>query len=120
MEEYTVTKIEYNEYTAIFTMYASESPLGYISGIEKMCKEYNYVGKILIDQLLHSGNNDERFIEVEVTIYGIDGKSINFVKIPRKSLPREISCKLLMESGILNFSILPITQVRLINKGIAI
>jgi hypothetical protein len=51
-----------NEDNLLVVMKTYEAPLQFLKEIGDELKSRNYEGKIIIDQLLHSGNTEERFI----------------------------------------------------------
>ncbi len=97
----------------------SDAPLTLLNEIENTGLKLKSI-RILIDQILHCGNTDERFIALEL----IDGKlvesSICFVNIDKCSKIREISSRLLCDNNLVESSILSTIQKRMLGKGIAI
>lgn len=120
MKEFNILSLYNNEYSALITMCISESPLNYLLDIEEELKEKKLYGNMIIDQILHSGNNEERFL----TFYF--DKDVNkqlilkFVSIPKTTNVRRIACENLMNLDLLNYSILSSIQRRMIEKGIVI
>lgn len=76
--------------------------------------------RILIDQILHIGNNSERFIYLKTYKKNIIRSSINFIEIPKNDKIRVISKDVLLAYDLIDFSILTPIQKKLLNKGIAI
>jgi hypothetical protein len=121
MKNYKITNLnEQSDYIALVTMYNSESPLTYLSDIEEELLNQKKYGDILIDQILHSGNTEDRFILASVTRYGIDEHTIKYVYIEKSSDFRKLSCSYLRSDCILEFSILSSIQKKMIAKGISI
>lgn len=108
-----------SNFSALLLLTNSDAPLTPISELEKAVSSLED-GCILIDQILHSGNTDERFI----TMYISDGKiisdSISFKLIPKGEYIRNISRDLLCQHNLIKSSILPTIQKRMLQKGIAI
>lgn len=72
----------------------------------------------MIDQFLHTGNTQKRFLAFDV----IDGKLLNenFAYIKKDSKYRKATCDFLRESDLIKGSILTSIQYRMISKGISI
>lgn len=66
MKEYEIIWLSNDNYTCFFVMLVTDSILNYIDEIH--VRELNHLksGKILIDQLLATGNSKNRYIECEV------------------------------------------------------
>ena len=47
----------------LVVMKTSEPPFDYLAEIEASLREKHYIGVVMIDELLHSGNTEERFIQ---------------------------------------------------------
>ena len=67
MQEYTIINTKTKEYKKMIICLSHESILEYINKIEKTLTEEKIEGKILIDQLLITGNNNNRFCEIKFT-----------------------------------------------------
>lgn len=76
--------------------------------------------KIIIDQILHIGNNSERFIYLEINHSEVSKSSIKFIQIPKNDKIRELSRDVLISYDLIDFSILTTIQKNMLNKGIAI
>ena len=120
MKEYNILKLDSNEeYVNLIIMCNANSPFDYMEMIKDDLIKSNIEGKIIIDQILHVGNTNKRFI-------GIDYKNGNleinhdFVNISKGSLLRKVSCDYLKENKLIDYSILTSIQKRMIIKGIAI
>ena len=96
-----------------------DSPLTLMERIELELNKKQIKGIIIVDQILHSGNNQDRFISLRFD-GKIDKKSIQFQQIDKKTKIREISCHYLKENNLIDDSILSSTQKRMLNKGISI
>ena len=97
------------EYNYLVVLCKSESPYEFLDGIAH---------KILIDEILHVGNTEKRYMEFSL----IDGKLVDgkFVRIPKSSDFRALSCAFLKNNDVMEGSIISSVQYRMINKGIVI
>lgn len=108
---------EEQAYVSLVILCNSNSPYDYINDISKKLDNYNR-GTVVIDQILHVGNTEKRFIA-----FNFDGNKLkdgNFVYIKKNSQIRKMTCDFLKENGLTNGSILSSIQVRMIEKGITI
>lgn len=64
MDEYTIIKTNAEDYSRMVLCLSSESLLTYIDKIEQALAEDDLDGRVLIDQLLITGNGSNRFISV--------------------------------------------------------
>ena len=63
MTNYDIFNVEEQDVKLVIVMKTSESPFDYAADIQEQLKNRGFVGTFLIDELLHSGNTDERFIK---------------------------------------------------------
>lgn len=116
VKEYNIIRLEENlEYSNLVIMCNANSPLDYIQIIKEDLAKIKTNGKVLIDQILHVGNTNKRFISLDYK-----SNEIQFVDIPKKELYRKISCDYLRESNLVEYSILTSIQKRMIKKGMKI
>jgi len=120
MKNYNIFSLVGETYEVLITILNSDSPLECLPEFEKELLDKNVCGNVLIDQILHVGNTQERFLEIAIDKNGFRKDSINVVNIPKASILRKISCDILQKTDVLEFSILSSVQKRMINKGIAI
>lgn len=106
------------EYSALVIMCMPESPYKCIDNIAQQLSSIPNDAKILIDELLHVGNTEKRYIEFTMK----NGKLISgkIVSIPKTSNNRILSCDFLKDSNLLESSIISSIQYRMIKKGITI
>ncbi len=105
------------EYIYLVILCDSRSPYDYIKDIaHDILKKES--GSVLIDQILHVGNTDKRFISFTLNDGELHGGAI--AAIPKGSPYRKTTCEFLKENSVMDGSILTSTQKRMINKGIAI
>lgn len=121
MKMYDVIKLEDSEYNSLVIMCNANSPIDYLSSIYTELKEKNAHGKIIIDEILHVGNTNKRFISFELdSNASLDDIKIDFVDIRKDNIVRKISCDYLRINDLVEYSILSSIQKRMIGKGIAI
>lgn len=73
-------------------MKTSEPPFDYISEIRSSLVKMNFKGWILIDEMLHSGNTDERFIKGYFDGNKFEENRFAFEHVERRSKLREYMC----------------------------
>lgn len=116
--KYKIVPLENEQtYAYLIIMCTSHSPYDYISDISKSL-DSEKSGTILIDQILHVGNTEKRFMAFQFN--GNEIESGDFVSIKKDSKIRKLTCDFLNNSGLVNSSTLTSIQSRMIKKGIAI
>jgi len=117
-------KIEYigsGFYSALVVSLTYRNILNELDNIEEELKLNKISGMIVIDNLLKSGNNEERFIEAFFDGRKFDRKSFKFVEISRNNSVRKLSCSLLKhQEGINEVFALNKFQKDLLFKGLSI
>lgn len=116
---YVREAINSNGFHTLLLLTNSDAPLTPISEVEKITSKLKN-GRILIDQILHCGNTEERFISLEVVNGIVKKSSICFFKVSKGDIIREESRKILCDNNLIEFSILSDIQKRMLKKGIAI
>ena len=119
MDKYKIIKLDNDTaYSYLVVLCSSESPYLYLEEIADELKSKQQTEKILLDQILHVGNNDKRFLEFQFSNKRlIDAK---FVNIKKGSIYRVKSCDYLRNYDVLENTILTSIQYRMISKGIVI
>ncbi|MDB1949203.1 type II toxin-antitoxin system RnlB family antitoxin [Clostridium tertium] len=122
MKKYSIIRLNNDsEYTNLVIICNANSPFDYMTMIKEDLMKFDTNGKILIDQILHVGNTNKRFISMVYDKNNLEiDKELEFVNISKGSLIRKISCNYLKDNGLVEFSILTSIQKRMINKGISI
>lgn len=116
--EYKIVPLENEQtYSYLVIMCTSHSPYDYISDISKKL-DTSKTGSILIDQILHVGNTEKRFMSFQFN--GNEIKDGDFVTVKKDSKIRKLTCDFLNNSGLVNSSTLTSIQSRMIKKGIVI
>ncbi|GIP05618.1 hypothetical protein J28TS4_40250 [Paenibacillus lautus] len=108
-----------NGFDSLLLLTNSEPPLTPVSEIEKIASKLQ-ISRILIDQILHSGNTDERYISLEIVDGKVNSSSICFFKVSKGDIIREESRKILCDNNLIEFSILSNIQKKMLKKGIPI
>ena len=120
MDKVIVKPLE-GSYTVIVVTKTSDSPFDFLTSISEVLASQNVNGLVLIDELLHSGNGEERFIEAKFEDGSFDMTSFRFVNIPKNSRYRAVACDWLREDlERLEYSDLTSIQRKMIIKGLVI
>jgi hypothetical protein len=120
MNKFCVTEsLRDSDFNALLLLTNLDAPLTPIDEIEKAVSSLDH-GHVLIDQILHAGNSDERFISLDIVGGKVNRDSISFYPIPKGNYIRDISRKLLCKHNLIEFSILSSIQKRMLKKGISI
>lgn len=118
MYNFDALKIDENCLEILIVMKTCEPPFNYLSAISQYLKSTSFSGTVVIDQLLHSGNTNERFIVVLFDGEQFLKSSFEFKIIDRRSQIRKYICDFLREDPeAIDFTILNQSQKRLISKG---
>lgn len=121
MKMYDIIKLDNLEYNSLVIICNANSPVDYLPSIYNELKEKNIEGKILIDEILHVGNTNKRFISFEFdNDISLKDIKMNFVNIKKDNELRKISCEYLRKNDLLEYSILSSIQKRMMRRGIAI
>lgn len=120
MDKVIVKPLE-GSYTAIVVTKTSDSPFDFLTSISEVLANQNIEGLVLVDELLHSGNGEERFFEARFEKRTFDMTSFRFVNIPKNSRLRAVVCDWLRENPErLEYSDLTSAQRKMITKGLVI
>lgn len=82
MDEYAIIETNVEDYSRMVLCLSSESLLTYIDKIEQTLAKDNLDGKVLIDQLLITGNGSNRFMDVSFSHGKFDLKTAQAVNPP--------------------------------------
>lgn len=116
--KYEIVPLENEQiYAYLIIICTSHSPYDYIDDISKDL-DTTKLGTILIDQILHVGNTEKRFMAFQYD--GNEIKSGSFVTIKKDSKIRKLTCDFLNNTGLVDSPTLTSIQSRMIKKGIAI
>ena len=118
MNDFNIIDIENEEFNILILMMTCDSPFDYITEIAEQLNNKQFKGSVIIDEMLHSGNSDERFITGYFDGVAFDENSFRFLTVPARSDLRQPMCTYLASDlDVLNYSILTIRQQKLISKG---
>lgn len=118
MSNFNILELSGEKYDLLVVMKAYEAPFAFLDQLAKELADRRFIGTVLIDELLHSGNNSERFIRAYFDGEKFDRSAFMFENIERRDKIRKISCEMLRnESDIIDYSILNSAQKCLISKG---
>ena len=113
MNNFDMIVISEKKENILVVMKTSEPPFDYLAEIEASLRERRYIGVVMIDELLHSGNTEERFIQGY-----FDSEKFAFEFVPKKSKLREPVCfYLYQDRESLEYSILTTRQQKMIEHG---
>ena len=84
MNEYAIVKTNAEDYSRLVICLSSESLMTYIRKLEQTLAEDNLDGKVLIDQLLITGNGTNRFVSVSFSHGKFDMKAAQTVNPPER------------------------------------
>lgn len=116
MKDYTILKIEQNNIVMV-VIHTCESPFDYLQEIADDLRKIGYSGTVVFDELLHSGNNDERFINSIFENGEFMEKSFQFLVVKKQDTLRRYLCDYLQnEQEYLQTSGLTTAQIKLIEK----
>ena len=102
----------------LVVMKTSEPPFDFLAEIEASLRDRRYIGAVMIDELLHSGNTEERFIYGYFNGREFDRDHFSFEVVPKKSRLREPACFYLFhDQESLRYSTLTTRQQKLIEHG---
>ncbi len=120
MKEYDFIKLE-DQNVILVLIQTCESPFEYLSEIADDLRKLNYSGKIIFDELLHSGNSDERFISGTFEHEEFVTESFQFIPVKRQAPLRKFICEYLQsDKDYLHASGLTSYQQKLIEKNCVI
>lgn len=120
MNDYNIFYSVGETYKVLITIFNSDSPLEYLPEIEKKLLSEKIYGNVLIDQILHVGNTQDRFLALCIDENGFRKDTMKVVSISKSSQYRKLSCDFLKKTDVFEFSILSSVQKKMIGKGISI
>ena len=104
-------------YAYLIIICTPHSPYDYIGDISKNLDAAKQ-GTILVDQILHVGNTEKRFMTFQ-----FNGNEINngdFVSVKKDSKIRKLTCDFLNDTGLVDTPSLTSIQSKIKKKGIVI
>mgnify|MGYP000855195224 FL=1 len=121
MNNFNIVNLNEENNKVLIVMKTSESPFDFVSEFQEKLMEIQFSGIVVIDELLHSGNTEERFISGFFDGHSFDNSKFRFESIARKSMIRNYICEYLKsDKELMMYSGLTTIQQRLISKGCVI
>lgn len=121
MNNFDIVNLDDKDIKVLVVMKTSDSPFDFINELQEELKMIGFSGLLVIDELLHSGNNKERFISGFFDGDSFDNSKFKFEDIAKKSAIRSYICDYLKSDlEVLNYSNLTDKQQKLISHGCVI
>ncbi len=118
MADFDIVNLDDKEIKILIVMKTSDSPFDFVDELQRQLKIIGFSGTFVIDELLHSGNNEERFISGFFDGDSFDDSKFRFKDIEKKNMIRSYICEYLKSDlEILNYSSLTDKQQKLISHG---
>ena len=120
MKNYNIITLEKQNIVLVLIL-DCESRFCYLQEICQELEHNNYTGTVIFDELLHSGNNEERFIKCRFAQGGFIRDSFQFYDVPKQdALRRYMDDYLRKDTESLRLSGLSSHQIGLLEKGCVI
>lgn len=121
MNNFDIIGIDDKDVQILVVMKTSDSPFDFVDELQEHLKTIGFSGIFVIDELLHSGNTEERFISGFFDGNSFDNSKFVFKNIAKKSNIRSYICEYLKsDMEVLNYSGLTDRQQKLISHGCVI
>lgn len=118
MNYFDIVNLNETDIKILIVMKTCESPFIFVNELQEQLKLLEFSGVFMIDELLHSGNNEERFIRGFFDGDSFDNSKFKFENIEKKSEIRNYVCEYLKSDlDVLKYSILTEAQQKLISHG---
>lgn len=118
MNDFEIINLEETELKILIIMKTCDSPFDYMNELQEQLRMIKFSGTFMIDELLHSGNNDERFISGFFDGDSFDNSKFKFENIAKKNPIRNYVCQYLQVNlDVLEYSGLTEIQQKLISRG---
>lgn len=118
MENFDIISLNDKDVKILVVMKTCDSPFDYVDELQEQLKAIGFSGIFVIDELLHSGNTEERFISGFFDGNSFDNSKFVFRNIAPKSNIRDYICDYLKsDMEVLNYSSLTDKQQKLISHG---
>ena len=116
MKEYSFVRLDKSN-TMLVVIHTCESPFDYLTDIATDLIQISFSGTVIFDELLHSGNNSERFISCQFEKGEFDKSSFQFMSVKKQDeLRRYIGEYLRQKPELLRSSGLTSAQIKLVEK----
>lgn len=121
MNNFDIVNLNDKDGKILVVMKTSDSPFDFVNELQEQLKMMGFSGVFVIDELLHSGNNEERFISGFFDGESFDRSKFKFEEVAKKSVIRSYICEYLKsDREVLNYSSLTDKQQKLISHGCVI
>lgn len=118
MENYFILD---NQSEKIILINSYESLYLFLEEISFDLTNCKYIGQVYFDTIIHSGNNQERFVWSYFNGESFDTNSFKFISIPRISRIREVSCDYIRKNiNLVNVFTISSIQKELLMAGVCI
>ena len=118
MNDFDIVNLNDENIKILIVMKTCDSPFDFVDEIQEQLKIIEFSGIFVIDKLLHSGNNEERFISGFFDGNSFDDSKFRFEKVDKKNVIRSYICEYLRSDiEVLNYSTLTDKQQKLISHG---
>ncbi len=118
MNNFDIVSLDDENLKILIVMKTCDSPFDFANELQEQLKTIGFSGLFVIDELLHSGNNEERFISGFFDGDSFDNSKFKFENIAKKSVIRSYICDYLKSDlDVLNYSVLTDKQQKLISHG---
>ncbi len=86
MNDFDIVNLNDENIKILIVMKTCDSPFDFVDEIQEQLKIIEFSGIFVIDTLLHSGNNEERFISGFFDGNSFDDSKFRFEKVDKKML----------------------------------
>lgn len=118
MDNFEIIKLNNEKDNILLVMKTSEPPLDFINNIKEVLSKMEYSGYVTIDEMLHSGNTGERFIQCFFNGNTFEDDSFKFITIEKHSKLRKYACELIRgDKESIHLNCLTDKQQKLIEQG---
>lgn len=121
MDNFDIVSLDEKDRKILIMMKICDSPFDFVDELQEQLKIIGFSGAFVIDELLHSGNNEERFISGFFDGESFDNSKFKFESIEKKCMIRSYICEYLKSDlDVLKYSSLTERQQKLIAHGCVI
>lgn len=121
MNNFDIVNLDYKDIKILIVMKTSDSPFDFVNELQEQLRTIDFSGLFVIDELLYSGNNEERFISGFFDGNSFDNSKFRFEDVAKKSDIRSYMCNYLKSDlEALSYSNLTDKQQKLISHGCVI
>ncbi len=96
MNNFDIVKLDNKEIKILVIMKTSDSPFDFVNELQQQLRTIDFSGLFVIDELLHSGNNEERFISGFFDGNSFDNSKFKFEYIDKKKVLFVVICAIIL------------------------